>query len=96
MVGFTNSDWAGDTIDRNSTSGYVFMFGGGPILWSNKNQASISLSSAEAEYRGAVNAYIQAVLLQGILSEFEIGSDLSTIIFCDNQSAINISTNLVH
>ena len=36
LVGYTESDWAGDSIDQNSTSGYVFMFGGGPIFRSSK------------------------------------------------------------
>ena len=54
-----------------------------------------STSSAEAEYRGAMNACIQAVWLQGILSEFDLGSTLSTILFYDNQSAIKISMDLV-
>ena len=36
LVGYTYSDWAGDSIDQKSTSGYVFMFGGGPICWSSK------------------------------------------------------------
>ena len=53
------------------------------------------MSSPEAEYRGAVNACIQAIWLQGILSEFDLGSNLSTVLFCDNQSAINISIDLV-
>ena len=66
------------------------MFGGGPICWSSKN-ATIALSSAKAEYRGAVNACIQVVWLQGILSEFEICITLSIVIFFDNQSTINIS-----
>ena len=29
--------------------------------------------------------------LEGILSKFDLGSTLSTILFCDNQSAIHIS-----
>ena len=93
LVGFTDFDWAGDTIDWKSTLGYVFMFGGGPIWWSNKNQASIALSSTEAEYKGAVNACIQAVWMQDILSEFEIGSAFYKVIFCDKQRTINISTD---
>ena len=44
---------------------------------------------------GVVNVSIQAVLLQGILVEFDIGSTSSTVIFCDKKSAINISTYLV-
>ena len=74
LVSFTDSDWEGDRIDRNSTSGCVFMFGGGPICWLSKKKAAIYLSSAKAEYRGAVNACIQVVWLQGILSKFGIGS----------------------
>ena len=32
LVGFIDSDLAGDTIDMKSTSMYLFMFGGVPIL----------------------------------------------------------------
>ena len=81
IVGYTDSNWAGDSIDWKSTYRYVFMFGGVPIYWSRKKQAAIALSSAEAEYQGVVKACIQAVWLQGILSEFDVGSTLSTILF---------------
>ena len=67
LVGFTDSDWAGDNIDRNSTSGYVFMLAKGPIRYSSKKQSSIALSSTKAKYRGFVNATTQCLWLQGIL-----------------------------
>ena len=35
LIGFTNNDWAGDNIDRKSTSGYVFILAKGPISWSS-------------------------------------------------------------
>ena len=92
LVGFTDSDWVGDSIDRNSTSGYVFMLAHGPICWSSKNQHTISLSLAEAEYRGEMNATTQCVWLQGILGELGFALDSPTVIWCDNQSVINIST----
>eukprot|EP00253_Pinus_taeda_P008382 PITA_08382 len=44
LVGFTDSDWAGDPDDRKSTVGYVFTLGSGPITWACKKQAAISLS----------------------------------------------------
>ena len=95
LVGYTDSDWVGDSIDRKYTYGYVFMFSGGPISWSSKKNTSIALSSAKAEYRGVVNACIQAVWLQGIILEFDIGSNLSTVLFFDNQSAVKISIDVV-
>ena len=36
LIGFTDSDWAGDNINQKSTSGYVFMIAEGPIGWSSK------------------------------------------------------------
>eukprot|EP00253_Pinus_taeda_P035397 PITA_35397 len=64
LVGFTDSDWAGDPDDRKSTAGYVFTLGSGPITWACKKQATISLSSAEAEYCGAVEASKEALWLR--------------------------------
>ena len=36
--------------DPNSTSGNVFSFAKGVVSWLSKNQATIALSTAEAEY----------------------------------------------
>ncbi|GAU34012.1 hypothetical protein TSUD_212730 [Trifolium subterraneum] len=38
LVGWTDSDYAGDYDDRKSTSGYVFTMGTGAISWSSKKQ----------------------------------------------------------
>eukprot|EP00253_Pinus_taeda_P011894 PITA_11894 len=70
LVGFTDSDWAGDPDDQKSTAGYVFTLGSGPITWAYKKQGAISLSSAEAEYHGAIEASKEALWLRQILSEF--------------------------
>lgn len=96
LIGYTDFDQAGDGIDRTSNSGYVFSFGLGPFFWSSKNQSTISLSTAEAEYRGAVSPATQVVWLQGLLSEIGIQYPLLTVIFCDNQGSIQISINLIH
>eukprot|EP00253_Pinus_taeda_P032169 PITA_32169 len=88
LIGFTDSDWAGDTIDRKSTSGYVLSLGSGPICWSSKKQAAIALSSVEVEYRGVVNATIQAIWLQHFIFELGISVHHPTVIWCDNQSTL--------
>ena len=76
LIGFTDSDWAGDPDDRKSTARYVFTLGLGPITWSCKKQSAISLSSVEAEYRGAVEASKEAMWLLQILSEFGLISNI--------------------
>ena len=43
LIGFTDSDWVGDSTDRKSTSGYVFMLAEGLIIWSSKKQSAIAL-----------------------------------------------------
>eukprot|EP00253_Pinus_taeda_P011050 PITA_11050 len=90
LVGFTDSDWAGDPDDRKSTAGYVFTLGSGPITWACKKQAAISLSSAEAEYRGAVEASKEALWLCQILSKLGFEQQHPTRLWCDNQSAIQL------
>ena len=90
LIGFTDNDWAGDSTDGKSTSGYVFMLVEGPISWSRKKQSAIALSSTEAKYRRVVNAATQCLWLQGLLGECGFEPEYSTTIYCDNQSTIRI------
>jgi len=50
LIGYTDSDFAGDLNDRKSTSGYVFTLAGAAVSWKSKKQSLVSLSSTEAEY----------------------------------------------
>jgi hypothetical protein len=69
LVGYTDSDWAGDTDTRRSTSGYIFNLGSGAITWSSKRQPTISLSICEAEYIRQTQATKEAVWLRNLLRE---------------------------
>eukprot|EP00253_Pinus_taeda_P029851 PITA_29851 len=90
FVGFTDSDSAGDPDDQKSTAGYVFTLSSGPITWACKKQGAISLSSAEAEYRGVVEASKEALWLRQIVSKFGFQQEHPTTLWCDNQSAIQL------
>jgi hypothetical protein len=50
LIGYCDSDWAGDLKTRKSTSGCVVRLGGGPIAWRVQRQRCVSLSTCEAEY----------------------------------------------
>eukprot|EP00253_Pinus_taeda_P004025 PITA_04025 len=62
----------------------------GPITWACKKQAAISLSLAEAEYHGAVEASKEALWFRQILSEFGFQQQHLTTLWCDNQISIQI------
>ncbi|MCO5612890.1 hypothetical protein L7F22_067162 [Adiantum nelumboides] len=65
--GYTDSDWAGSSFDRRSTSGYMFSFGSAVVTWSSKKQPTVALSSIEVEYRGAAVAACEATWLEMLL-----------------------------
>ena len=50
LVGFTDSDWAGNASDQKSTFGCCFRLGSTIVSWFIRKQKSVALSCAEAEY----------------------------------------------
>ena len=95
LFGFTNSDYAGDSNDRKSTSGYVFMLGTGAVSWSSKKQPIVTLSTTEAEFVAATACACQDIWLKKILEELQFKEDGPTLIYYDNSSAIKLSKNPV-
>ena len=95
LVGYSDSDYAGDLEDRKSTSGYVFFLNSGAISWSSKKQPVVSLSTTEAEYIAAASCACQAIWLRRLLENLKYVSRGPTTIHCDNSSAIQLSKNPV-
>lgn len=50
LMAFCDADWAACHDSRRSVNEFFITLGGDSISWKSKKQASISLSSAEAEY----------------------------------------------
>ena len=67
LFGYTDSDWGGDTVERKSTSSYVFFIGSGVLFWSSKKQQVTALSTVEAEYIAVANSVIQVLWLRRVL-----------------------------
>ena len=51
IKGYIDSDWAGNQMDRRSTSGYFTFVEGNLVTWRSKKQKVVARSCAEAEYR---------------------------------------------
>ena len=94
LVGYSNADQAGNADDRKSTSGGYFYVGNNLVSWMSKEQNSISLSTAEAEYIVAGSCCTQLLWMQKLLHDYGICKEHLTIYY-DNTSTINISKNPV-
>ena len=90
-----DSDWVGNAIDRKSTLGCCFSIGSSVIYWFSKKQSYMALSTTEAEYVAAFLSSCEVVWLRKLLSDlFDLHLD-ATCIYCDNQSCVKLSENLV-
>lgn len=55
LLGYSDSDMAGDIDDRKSTTGTLFYLGSSPISWVSQKQKIMALSSYEAEFIAATS-----------------------------------------
>ena len=96
LVGYSDSDLAGDVDTRKSTTGVLFFLGGNLVTWQSQKQKVVALSSCEAEYIAATTATCQGVWLARLLAELKGEEETGTITLkIDNQSAIQLSKNPV-
>jgi protein associated with RNAse G/E len=96
LTGYSDSDWAGNSDDRRSTTGYAFGIGSRIVSWSSKKQPTVSLSSIEAEYKALCEATCEVVWLRRLLQDVGEEQRKATIIKCDNQSSIKLAKNQVY
>jgi hypothetical protein len=95
LVVYTNADWAGCSDTRRSTSGYAVFLGDNLVSWSVKWQTVVSCSSAEVEYRAVANGVAEVTWLRQLLHELQALPSRCTLVYCDNISAVYLSTNPV-
>ena len=96
LTGFSDSDWAGDIDTRRSTSGYTFFIGNSLISWSSRKQITVAKSSTEAEYVALSGATQETIWLRRLLNDIHYATEHPTIIYEDNQGAIDLSRNPKH
>lgn len=91
LIGYSDSDWAGDRNDSKSTSGYVFKLHGNTISWASRKQPTVSKSSTEAEYIALAEAISECEWLRKLLVDLMVKFDETVSIYEDNTSCIKIA-----
>ncbi|GKB38170.1 putative reverse transcriptase, RNA-dependent DNA polymerase, partial [Tanacetum coccineum] len=94
LEAFSDSDYAGASLDRIFTTRGCQFLGKRLISWQCKNQTIVANSTTEAEYVAAVNCYGQVLWIQNQMLDYGF-TFLNTKIYIDNESTIYIVKNLV-
>jgi hypothetical protein len=90
---FVDADYGGCKDTRRSTSGYVFTMAGGAVSWSSKRQATVALSTVEAEYVAMSRCAQQMAWMHSWLTEIDIKYSSPGLIKGDNRGAIALTKN---
>lgn len=91
IIGYTDADFAGDSDDRKSTSGNVFLFGGTAVFWLSKKQSCVAKYTMEVEYIACSTTVSTAVWLKCFVNSLKLNiPDKPVNMFCDNTSAISL------
>ena len=89
---FVDSSW----LTSFSCSGGLYMFYGCPFHWFSKTQRSITLSSAEAEYFGAMMAARDNIYLRDVIEDLGLSECKAVpVMFCDSKSAVTLAFDAV-
>ncbi|GJT64849.1 putative ribonuclease H-like domain-containing protein [Tanacetum coccineum] len=94
LVAYTDSDYAGATQDRKSTTGGCQFLGNRLISWQCKKQTVVATSTTEAEYVAAASCCRQILWIQNQLLDYGYNF-MNTVINIDNNSTICIIENPV-
>ncbi|WVZ81207.1 hypothetical protein U9M48_028617 [Paspalum notatum var. saurae] len=92
LRGFSDADHAGCWIDRKSTSGTCQLLGTSLVSLSSRKQASVALSTTEAEYVAAASCCSQLLWMKATLSDFGLRFGKIPLLV-DSTSAISVAKN---
>ncbi|GJV23214.1 putative ribonuclease H-like domain-containing protein [Tanacetum coccineum] len=94
LEAYTDSDYAGASLDRKSTTGGCQFLGSRLISWQCKKQTIVANSTTEAEYVATASCCGQVLWIQNQMLDYGYNF-MNTKIFIDNESTICIVKNPV-
>jgi hypothetical protein len=95
LIGFSDTDFAGDVDARKSTTGVIFFLTNNLITWQSTKQKVVAQSSCESEYITAANVMCRTFWLARVLVEVQGSTPSTPLLRVDNKSAIALIKKLV-
>ncbi|XP_021741495.1 uncharacterized protein LOC110707757 [Chenopodium quinoa] len=95
LEGWCDSDWVSCPLTRRSLTGWFVLLGFSLVSCKTKKQHTVSRSSVEVEYRSIASVMCELKWLKQLLGDLGVHHSQSMNLFCDSQSALYISQNLV-
>ncbi|MBW0535461.1 hypothetical protein O181_075176 [Austropuccinia psidii MF-1] len=90
IIAYSDADWGNCGSSRRSVSGYLATLNGCLVLWKTRKQPSVSLSTAEAEYKALCDLTSELLWLRQWVKECCLFTAVAPIVVHeDNQSCIN-------
>ncbi|GAU32707.1 hypothetical protein TSUD_101280 [Trifolium subterraneum] len=93
LQAYCDADYAGDKIERKSTSGACQFLGEALVSWCCRKQNTIALSTTEAEYVAASNCCSQVIWIKNQLEDFSLRpfreQSLNTALKYDKTNNVN-------
>jgi hypothetical protein len=93
LFAYSDANFGECKMNGKSNSGVICFINGGPIIWSNRKQTNVALSTCESEYYAVTEAEKKFLWLKLLLSDFCMDSSDPILLLNDNQSCISMISN---
>jgi hypothetical protein len=91
VSGYADASYADDKADRKSTTGWCTRLGGDVIAWASKKQATVALSSCEAELNAEMACVQEIQWTRHLLAELGLTVRAQSEVNGDNEGTIKLS-----
>ncbi len=93
LIGFADSNFAGDPEDRKSVMGHCFFLNRAVVSWCSKKQRTVSTSTTKAEYIALGHAAREAVWIRRFIHKMRLEVVESITLHGDNEMNIALTKN---
>ncbi|KAK9678974.1 Reverse transcriptase (RNA-dependent DNA polymerase) [Popillia japonica] len=92
ICAYVDADFANNVDDRKSLTGFMLKVFNNVVFWKTKKQATVALSSAEAEYIALSQCLTECIYVAQLLTDTLKTDPYPIKIFEDNQSSIKMAS----